>query len=715
MRLLLYIFLCSTVVILARSQAVWNQGVPDSTAQLNLLQSFLTFGSKVHFQQKLADTGTIRDVSTVNWTDVSIPAQPTANISQQCQKDVAQYNTDLSQGKMYALKMLDAGGKPPSGILSGNLIWAGSYSQCVNITTKGFNITFDGKFYMATLSGSGMAGVTELKIGVCVPSSCSQHDVIRTLDGGMYWHFLVQQGMLQVTSTYSQESLPIQNVTIAAICICGVLLLLLAIGTVYDVIIHQPRQIPTKKQKEIELQEPGVTLTSPDERTQPLDQPPSKKISASKEGIATRILLCFSLSTNTGKVLSTKQAPGSIKSLHGIRFFSLSWIILAHTYMFAKLSPEFDNPLQVSEVMQTFTFQAVSNSFVAVDSFFFLSGLLMSYLLIKQMENSKENGKSVSFGMVYFHRYWRLTPVYLFSMMLYIWVLPYMFSGPFWPPAPDGLDPLENCADNWWTNLLYINNFVGINGDRNCMGWTWYVANDMQFFVIGVPLVYILYRWQILGIAVQLAVLLASFITTAVLTWHYDMKAPDGDFVTYYGKPYCRIGPYLVGVAVGWLLVKMKRKQTRSITMSLLMTVGWLVAAASAVAVLYATYGIYNGTTLQTQGENVLYLTVHRTVWAMALGWVVVACHHGYGGVVDTILSWHGWVPLSRLNYCAYMLHQQLVLVVYLSMEGPIHFSNFTMVYFFLGHLTLSFGLAFLTCVAVETPFVGLEKIILNK
>ncbi|XP_066267576.1 nose resistant to fluoxetine protein 6-like [Branchiostoma lanceolatum] len=719
MRLLLYISLCSAVVVLAGSQAVWNQGVPEATAQFNLLT---LFRSKGLFQQNLADT--IHDFSTVNWTDITIPAQPTGNISQQCQKDVAQYETDLSQGKIYALQMLDAGGKPPSGILNGNIVWAGSYSQCVNITRKGFNITFDGKFYMATLvrvaqaqqseqltqGGGGIAGITKLTVAVCVPNSCTEHDVIQRLDGSIFWRFLVQQGILQVTSAYSQEPLPIQNVTIAAICICSVLFLLIAIGTIYDVIIHQPKLLAIKRQKESDAQESDVNVTLPDERTLLVNKLPPQETSTAKGGITGRILLCFSLHTNIGKLLSTKQAPGSIKCLHGIRFISLTWVILGHTYAFAE--SHFDNLLQALETVPTFTYQAINNATVSVDSFFFLSGLLMSYLLIQQIQRTKEKGKSVPYGMVYFHRYWRLTPTYIFVLMLWMWVFPYMFSGPFWPPAPNGIDP--NCGDNWWTNLLYINNVV--NDNRMCMGWTWYLANDMQFFVIGVPLIYILYRWQILGIVVKLALLLASFITTAVISWHYDLKAPDGlRGGHYYGKPYCRIGPYLVGVTVGWLLVKKKGKQTKSPTVSLLMPVGWLVAAASALAVLYSTFGQYNGTTLQTESENVLYLTVHRTVWAIALGWVVVACHHGYGGVVDTILSWDAWVPLSRLTYCAYLIHMLVLNAVYLTREVPIHYSTFTMIYFFLGNVTLSYGLAFLVSVAVEAPLMGLEKVVFNK
>ncbi|KAF6032486.1 hypothetical protein EB796_009205 [Bugula neritina] len=46
-------------------------------------------------------------------------------------------------------------------------------------------------------------------------------------------------------------------------------------------------------------------------------------------------LMCFSLYTNGYKLLSTKQPPGSLKCLHGIRFLSLTWVILGHTLVFS--------------------------------------------------------------------------------------------------------------------------------------------------------------------------------------------------------------------------------------------------------------------------------------------------------------------------------------------------------------------------------------------
>ncbi|XP_035683589.1 nose resistant to fluoxetine protein 6-like [Branchiostoma floridae] len=639
---------------------------------------------------------------------------------------------DLLQGKFYALNMLDAGGKPPSGILEGNFNWLGSYSQCVNVTKKGFGSTFDAKYYIATLvpvpkpaqlsvEASGYGAIT-LHLGVCVPSSCTADDVIQRLDNSLYFRLLVERGTLQVTSATSPESAPMHSKTIAAICVCSVILMLVVMGTAYDVIIYQPRLGAIKSSKDPKDERNGglshqhVDSEQPNERTHLInstEQKQTEAVATKEENVSCRVLLCFSLYTNIGKLLSTSQAPGAIKCLHGIRFLSMSWVILGHTYAFAE--PVIDNGSLALEVIGQFTFQAVGNAFVSVDSFFFLSGLLTAYLLLKQMQKSREKGQSIPYWMMYVHRYWRLTMPYAFVLMMWLCVYPYMFVGPFWPG--EALDPGCHGAD-WWKNLLYVNNVV--NPERGCMGWSWYLANDMQFFIIGVPLLYLIFRWRPVGFALKLALLLSSFIATAVICLHdklspsiYGMSQPEW-MEHYYLKPWCRIGPYLVGMAVGWLMVRIKGSSVNRKTMMIVAPVGWAVATATALAVLYGLYGTYHGTVM-TNSENAFYLSVHRAVWGMALGWMVLACFYGYGGLVNTFLSWELWVPLSRLTYCAYLVHPMVIYVAFYTREVTLHYSTLTVIYFFLGNLVLSYGLAFLVSVTVEAPLLGLEKIVFRK
>ncbi len=56
-------------------------------------------------------------------------------------------------------------------------------------------------------------------------------------------------------------------------------------------------------------------------------------------------------------------------------------------------------------------FQGITNATIAVDTFLFISGLLMSYLLLTKLDRNK--GK-VNFGIFYLYRYIKLVAYYLY-------------------------------------------------------------------------------------------------------------------------------------------------------------------------------------------------------------------------------------------------------------------------------------------------------------
>lgn len=71
----------------------------------------------------------------------------------------------------------------------------------------------------------------------------------------------------------------------------------------------------------------------------------------------------------------------------------------------------------------------------------------------------------------------------------YIQISPHLGSGPFWISYYS----VDSCAAGWWRNLLFVNNLNSHMYDQ-CMVWTWYVANDMQFFLVS-PLFLVLLAW----------------------------------------------------------------------------------------------------------------------------------------------------------------------------------------------------------------------------
>ncbi|RWS12604.1 hypothetical protein B4U79_11987 [Dinothrombium tinctorium] len=151
----------------------------------------------------------------------------------------------------------------------------------------------------------------------------------------------------------------------------------------------------------------------------------------------------------------------------------------------------------------------------------------------------------------------------------------------------------------------------------------------------------------------------------------------------YYGKiyikPYCRVGPYLVGIALGYIIHssngKFKISKTRNFSC-------WFCAISIGVAVLLAMSPANNGT-LPSDAVAAVYSASSRIIWAACLGWVTFACVSGNGGFINSILSSKIFIPLSRLSYSAYLIHPIVIAAFYGSRESAFDFSHYLMVWIY--------------------------------
>ena len=114
--------------------------------------------------------------------------------------------------------------------------------------------------------------------------------------------------------------------------------------------------------------------------------------------------LNFGLYANTKRLFNTNPPKGDhLSCLDGIRFLSISWVMLGHI-----LSGTMDvfptSNISSLDISQRFEAQAVLNAFVSVDTFFLMSGCLISYLMLKELEKTKGR---VNFLVMYIHRYLR--------------------------------------------------------------------------------------------------------------------------------------------------------------------------------------------------------------------------------------------------------------------------------------------------------------------
>ena len=47
-----------------------------------------------------------------------------------------------------------------------------------------------------------------------------------------------------------------------------------------------------------------------------------------------KVIMAFSLKTNLLKLLNTRSSPDDLGCMHGIRYLSLAWIVMGHTWGF---------------------------------------------------------------------------------------------------------------------------------------------------------------------------------------------------------------------------------------------------------------------------------------------------------------------------------------------------------------------------------------------
>ena len=116
------VFTCTCIVVGKSSENY--QPVPlrfdQAVAQLHFKQTFLSRNLNVQFNENL--------FSSNAWT-----ANAITDNSSQCSQEFANLLNGTQQQEMWALKLIDAWGKPlPSGVLTGNTYWVGNYDECLN-------------------------------------------------------------------------------------------------------------------------------------------------------------------------------------------------------------------------------------------------------------------------------------------------------------------------------------------------------------------------------------------------------------------------------------------------------------------------------------------------------------------------------------------------------------------------------------------------------
>lgn len=335
---------------------------------------------------------------------------------------------------------------------------------------------------------------------------------------------------------------------------------------------------------------------------------------------------------------------------------------------------------------------------------------------------------------VFLHRWLRLTPAYALVILFYVNLYSYGSYGYHWDKSDSPLHMngvrRQNCVENWWTNILYINNLYPeqfnldsseITARHQCLIWSWYLAVDFQLFLVAVPVgLLFTHHRRACYIFVVLATLAVVAVRTALIT-AYDLGACSGfdanEFHVSYIKPYTRGIPYFAGMLLAML---------RHDKVAVMRQAGALMrAAAHAVA-----FALLLSAVLMDQEERYNSgLQIYACRWGAGAGnavhvlrpivWTAGLFILGWGMVqrwrtwTSAVLSWSGWVFLSRLVYGAYIIHPLIIAHVYDTVDQVYSTSGEFVLVNMLGITVVTFFVAFVMYIGVEMPLMNATKTLL--
>ena len=234
----------------------------------------------------------------------------------------------------------------------------------------------------------------------------------------------------------------------------------------------------------------------------------------------------------------------------------------------------------------------------------------------------------------------------------------------------------------------------------------------MQLYAISPVLLIPLFLYWPLGISLLIALLLACMLVTGVLsgvnglvlsplqgvlgpnmtlTHWMEILTPYNSI--YYGKPYCCIPPYLVGMLVGFLLYRQLKLSFKRIVNTVLHGGSLVCTLVLTSTIIFGLYPMWHGH-VYSLAEEVLFNVLSRLTWGIALAFLVLACHNGYGGWLNAGLSWPGWTPLARLCFLTFLIHPIVLIATVESLQRTLHCTYVSTSVLMVGEITLSFVIA---------------------
>jgi len=209
---------------------------------------------------------------------------------------------------------------------------------------------------------------------------------------------------------------------------------------------------------------------------------------------------------------------------------------------------------------------------------------------------------------------------------------------------------------------------------------------------------------------------------------------PNRDVFNYqYTKPYCRCGTYALGIACGMVLyARNHAKKTgtsfdkvgdfiaKAIDRTSIRWLLYLLGVALINIFIFIEHTAWRqnyeyGHDTWTDSQRYLWYGCSKIMFILGLSCLLLPMLLGYGKFVANMLSASVWTPLARLSFSTYLIHYGILWTVTASQKGGYYLCDSNLFIDTLWGVPCSFAAAVPVYLMIESPFIGLEKVLFKK
>ena len=265
------------------------------------------------------------------------------------------------------------------------------------------------------------------------------------------------------------------------------------------------------------------------------------------------------------------------------------------------------------------------------------------------------------------------------------------------------------------------------------MGWGWYLQNDMQIFILSIPILF-LYNLKRNYAFIAIFLIMIGSLTynlVEVQINEYITVAHRPDFIKWaeyfpdiYIKPWVRCPPYLYGLILGLLFMEFKKEEAEPSAeheKGLFMKLKDVLEnninfrrPAQVIGFCLMMFIILIPRTLQVghkwpQAMHSIYLTFGKLFFVIGVSMLVTPSLLGVKhDFVFFLMDTKFFHFIGKISFWTYLIHYNLIVIVLFSQKVDFYYEAINILPVYFPIVIMSLGCGFIGTLLVEMPFAHL-------